>query len=302
MVSIVTKTIKGNEYLYLVHSVRMGSQVSQKTIKYIGRKKPISKEEFECMKLSHSNEDWILNDFKDELSYQNHEKMKKASNEYKEYITSLDPFSKKEEKSRFLSKFIANSNAIENSTMTVKETYDYLFNDVIPKRSKKELFMAENLFRAWNYVEKNCSRLFTEEDLFELHKLVNVGIENGETLGKYKKVQNYIGDVLTSSYVFTEEKMNELLKWIKKAHKSVNDFEVAFQSHAQFEIIHPFVDGNGRIGRLLINWLLLYKKLSPIVIEDRFTYYEALENSRRGKVEAICKFCMKEYLKQYEFV
>jgi len=86
MVSIVTKKIKENEYLYLVDSIRKKNKVIQKTIKYIGKKRPILKEEFECMKLSYKNEDWVLNESKDELSYNDHEEMKKASNSYKKYL------------------------------------------------------------------------------------------------------------------------------------------------------------------------------------------------------------------------
>ena len=68
MVSIVTKKIKNNQYLYLVDSVRKGDRIIQKAIKYIGRKRPVPNEEFECMKLSYSKNDWVLDIFKDNLS------------------------------------------------------------------------------------------------------------------------------------------------------------------------------------------------------------------------------------------
>ena len=305
MVSIVTKRIKGNEYIYLVDSIRKDQKVIQKTVKYIGKKRPIPKEEFECMKLSYKNQDWVLNDFSDELSYQDHEKLKKASDSYKDYLKSLDKVSKEKEKEKFLSVFIANSNAIEGSTLTAKETFNYLFKDTTPKdHSKKELYMASNLMDAWNYVEKNHKRFIKHEDLFILHSLVNKGIESEETLGKYKRVQNYIGEVYTSSWLFTEDKMDMLLRWVKKAFSKVNDFEVAFQSHAQFEIIHPFVDGNGRLGRLLLNWILMYRGLVPLAIhvDKRSDYISGLDNARKGKIEAICRFFFKEYTKQYRFM
>ena len=97
--------------------------------------------------------------------------------------------------------------------------------------------------------------------------------------------------------------LGDLILWIKQSFKELNDLEVAFQSHSQFEIIHPFIDGNGRTGRLLINWLLINKGLSPIAIpyKERAKYINALENSRRGKIEAIVKFCFEIYIKQYEF-
>lgn len=305
MVSIITKKIKGKEYLYLVHSIRKKDKVIKKNIKYIGKKRPIPKEEFECMVYSYNNEDWILNDYKNYLSYQDHNKMKKASHNYKLYLSNLDKVSKEKEREKFLSVFISNSNSIEGSTMSVKDTFNYLFKDIVPENiNKKEIFMADNLFKAWLYLESNYKRLPTKKDLLKLHTLVNKNIEEEFTLGKYKLFQNYIGDTITTSYLFVDEKMKKLFDWIKEAYKEVDDFEIAFQSHAQFEIIHPFIDGNGRVGRLLLNWLLMYKGLSPLAIfeKERNIYINALENSRKGKAEAIVKFCFKTYINQYQFV
>ena len=305
MTSIVSKKINGNKYLYLVESIRNGKKVTQKTIKYIGKKRPISKAEFECMQISHKREDWILNETKDCLSYKDHQKMKDCSDSYKKYRKELDNMSKEKEREKFLSKFIANSNSIEGSTLSEKDTFNYLFNDISPKgNNKKELFMATNLLNAWKYVEKNSKRFPTEEDIKNIHKLVNKEIEEDRTLGNYKKMQNYVGDIYTTSYLFVDERMKELLKWIKTSHKKVDYFEVAFQSHAQFELIHPFIDGNGRVGRLLINWLLMYKGLSPLAIKNanRSDYLSALYNAQKGNLVSICRFCFKEYTKQHDFV
>lgn len=291
--------------MYLVHSIREKDKVISKTIKYIGKKRPIPKEEFECMKYSFSNKDWILNDSKDELSYQDHKKMQICSSEYKKYLKTLDKTSKQKQKEKFLSEFISNSNAIEGSTLTPKDTFNYLFNNLSPKGySKKELYMADNMLKAWIFIEKNRKKFPKNEDLCRLHEIVNRNIEEDETLGKYKSVQNYIGSIYTTSYLFVEEKMIQLIKWIKKSYSSMDDFEVAFQSHAQFETIHPYVDGNGRVGRLLLNWLLMYKDKMPLAIRSkkRLDYISALYNSQQGKIEAISKFCFKEYINQYKFL
>src|SRR3989338_4512789 len=141
MVSIVVKKIKGKEYIYLVDSIRKNKKIIQKTIKYIGAKRPVPNEEFECMKFSYKKKDWILNDFKDCLSYQDHNELKEASDFYSNYLSKLDKVSK--EKEKFLSVFISNSNAIEGSTLTVKETFDFLFKDAVPRNhTKKELNIA----------------------------------------------------------------------------------------------------------------------------------------------------------------
>ena len=242
MVSIVTKKINGRAYLYLVESVRNKTKVVQKTIKYIGKKRPVSKHELNCMSLSYKREDWVLKTFQEYLSYQDHELLKNASENQYEYLKTLDKISREKQKEKFLSQFISDSNAIEGSTLSTKDTFNYLFNDITPTgHNKKELFMAHNLLKAWEYVEKNKKRLPTKKDLLILHKLVNMDIEENKTLGKFKNIQNYVGDVYTTSFLFTEERLGELLRWIRKAFRKINDFEVAFQSHAQFEIITPLL-------------------------------------------------------------
>ncbi len=305
MVSVVIKKIKGNEYLYLVDSIRDKAKVKQKTIKYIGRKRPIPNEEFQCMKDSYKNKDWILNTHTDTLSYQDHIKMHTNSKNYRDYLLNSDKVTQEKDKERFLSVFIANSNAIEGSTLTPNDTFKYLFEDIVPQgKKKKELFMATNLLKAWNYMEKHFREFPDENHLKKMHEFVNDQIEDEETLGKFKKIQNYVGLSTTTSYLFVNEKIQKLLTWIKDAEKKIDYFEIAFQSHIQFEIIHPFIDGNGRIGRLLINWLLMQEGLQPLAIHanNRNKYLSAIENSRRGKIEAISKFCFEEYMEYYKFI
>ena len=74
--------------------------------------------------------------------------------------------------------------------------------------------------------------------------------------------------------------------------------------HHRLLWIHPFLDGNGRVGRLLLNWLLLRKKLAPLAIPSakREQYITALENAQRGNLKAISQFCYEEYIQQYQFV
>ena len=289
--------------MYLVHSQRIKHRVVQKTIKYIGKKRHVPKKEFDCMKRSYQDRDWILDGYSDLLSYKEHEEMQKLSDSYKRYLKSLDKVTAKKEEKRFLSAFIADSNAIEGSTITPEETYNLLFEDIVPGgSSQKEIRMATNMMEAWQYLEKNQNRMPGEKEICILHRSVNKDIEEDRTLGKYKNVQNYVGDTLTSSHLFVTEKMERLLRWISKAFKKMDSYEVAFQSHAQFELIHPFVDGNGRVGRLLLSWLLMNKRLMPLAIQNRKRpeYLSALKNAQRGKVEAICRFCYESYVDQYK--
>ena len=71
--------------------------------------------------------------------------------------------------------------------------------------------MADNMLKAWIFIEKNRKKFPKNEDLCRLHEIVNRNIEEDETLGKYKSVQNYIGSIYTTSYLFVEEKMIQLI-------------------------------------------------------------------------------------------
>jgi Fic family protein len=95
--------------------------------------------------------------------------------------------------------------------------------------------------------------------------------------------------------------MNALLKWYKKNQETMYPLELAFKFHAQFEKIHPFCDGNGRVGRLLINYILLKKGYFPIIIRKtlRNQYIKALEAADRKKWVPIMRFAIKNYKRTF---
>ena len=180
--------------------------------------------------------------------------------------------------------FIYNSNAIEGSTLTLKETDIILQYGVTVKgKSLKEHEEVKGQEYALNFLKEVIK---TNESLSlrlirEFHALVlNDDIENR---GKFKKSNNEIlgAGFETKPYYLVEEKLTELVDEFNSNENNDLIMKVAC-FHADFEKIHPFIDGNGRTGRLLLN-LELMKNGYPITVirnEDRDEYYTALETAQ----------------------
>lgn len=174
------------------------------------------------------------------------------------------------------------SNAIEGNTLTYAETYAILYNDNsfrIEGKEPREIYEAINHKAALEMVFsnlKNCEN-FDERFIKKLNKQININIK--ETEG-YRSVQVFIRG--SEHIPPAPEKIPNLMNYFVYNYNNDNQdvFEKIAKYHIEFERIHPFEDGNGRTGRLLINYELLKNNLLPVVIqkEDRVKYFEFLKN------------------------
>ena len=180
--------------------------------------------------------------------------------------------------------FIYNSNAIEGNTLTLKETDIILQYGVTVKgKSLKEHEEVKGQEYAINFLKEIIKRNepLSLSLIREFHTLVlNDDIENRE---KFKKSNNEIlgAGFETTPYYLVEEKLTELIEKFNSSENNDLIMKVAC-FHADFEKIHPFIDGNGRTGRLLLN-LELMKNGYPITVirnEEREEYYTALETAQ----------------------
>ena len=179
--------------------------------------------------------------------------------------------------------FIYNSNAIEGNTLTLRETDIILKHGVTIKgKSLKEHEEVKGQEYAINFLKEiiKVKEPLSLRLIIEFHSLVlNDDIENR---GKFKQSNNEIlgTDFETIPYYLVEEKLTELIDKFNNSNEDIIRKVSCF--HADFEKIHPFIDGNGRTGRLLLN-LELMKNGYPIIViknEDREKYYNALETAQ----------------------
>jgi len=179
---------------------------------------------------------------------------------------------------------VYNSNAIENSTLTLKDTEDILLRDSIKKdHDIREIYEAKNLAKITEMLLDNTNSSVTVESMLEFHKILLGGI-NDDWAGRLRSGKEWVrvGAHIGANPDFVERLIKELTAdYSKDTHRYFLD-EIAW-FHAEFETIHPFNDGNGRLGRVLVNQQLMYLGYPPIIIPNKgkhTSYYPAFDSYR----------------------
>ncbi|OGM98139.1 MAG: cell filamentation protein Fic [Candidatus Yanofskybacteria bacterium RIFCSPHIGHO2_01_FULL_41_21] len=176
---------------------------------------------------------------------------------------------------------VYNSNAIENSTLTLEETEKILLQiDLDRFISEREIFEAKNLARVVSYIDKKAKEQeLTLEVILSLHKMLISNIRD-DVAGRFRKDDEHVrvGNHIAPN---PKEVMSRLEKMLTEynATSHENIIKRIARLHLAFEHTHPFVDGNGRIGRVINNYLLIREGFVPINIKfiDRKKYYEAFK-------------------------
>ena len=182
---------------------------------------------------------------------------------------------------------VYNSNAIENSTLTLEETEKILLQiDLDRYISEREIFEAKNLARVVSYIDQRAKEQeLTIEVILSLHKMLISNIRD-DIAGRFRKDNEF---VRVGSHIAPNPKevVGRLEKMLAEynATSHENIIKRIAKLHLTFEYIHPFCDGNGRIGRVINNYLLIREGFVPINIKfiDRNKYYEAfMEFDEKG--------------------
>ncbi|MBI9108666.1 MAG: Fic family protein [Spirochaetales bacterium] len=177
-----------------------------------------------------------------------------------------------------------NSNAIEGNTLTLKETKVALEGITIGGKTMREHFEAINHREAIYFVEELVQKNepLTEWQIKSIHQLILKNIDEPNA-GVYRKTNVIISgaDHIPPDALHVENDMNAFISWYENEAGTLHPVERAARVHADFVKIHPFVDGNGRTSRLLMNLELMKDGFPPVVlpVEKRLEYYEALDTT-----------------------
>ena len=201
-----------------------------------------------------------------------------------------------------------NSNKIEGSTLTEEQTASLFDTGILPKSDDyyraKDVEEMNGHFLMFNKMldtlEQELNQNLIKQFHFELKSGVFEDRANGYAIGDYKKRPNMIGIHQTTLPSKVPEKMAELLQWY---HASTVSLEILAEFHARYEIIHPFQDGNGRTGRMILFRECLYHKIMPFIIEDtnRPEYLDALKAFREtGSTKELTALFQKEQAYYHE--
>jgi len=295
---------KGKIKYYLAHSFRednkvhkirkfLGSDIDDVTLKErVEKAKKLILEEINQYKM-------IKDPLKTPLSEKEIKWIERLEKDIELKITHL---SEKDWKN-FSEIFSYNTNAIEGSELTKKEVIDIIEKDKWPKeKSKEDVAETYGVVNAINFIRQTKDHISLEL-IKELHLIV---FKNSKEFagqlrqkGEEVAVVNSLGIIIhqgapQSRIIFL---LNELTKWYNQNRK-LPGLVLAAVVHNQFENIHPFADGNGRVGRLLLNNILIKNNLPPIDIDlkNQREYYNSLqEYQKKNNLKPTIDLLVKEY-------
>lgn len=275
------------KYYYLSKSLRRAGKV-RKERRYLGANlsgRELKRLEQEAMRLFDKPLESVLtvSERKNlELAKRKHEKLPKETwqNRYE----------------RFLAQFTYDSNAIEGNTLSLQETSAVIFDNVTPEgKTPREINEAVNHKRAFDYMLGYDGEL-DKRFVCDLQRMVVANALRADLeaqSGKYRSVQVFIRGAafMPPKPKDVPKEMRRLLSWHKRHKDNLHPLIAAAYFHAAFESIHPFVDGNGRTGRLLINFMLRQEgfPMANIPNSERLSYYRCLEEARKGSLRALVK-------------
>jgi len=199
-----------------------------------------------------------------------------------------------------------NSNAIEGNTLTLQETKVALEGITIGGKTMREHFEAINHKEAILYVESLVQEKqpLSEWEIKSIHSLVLKNIDDTNA-GKYRTMNVLISGAShrPPDHLSVGDKMSAFMQWYTHESQTLHPIERAARIHVDFVGIHPFVDGNGRTSRLLMNLELMKSGFPPVVIkvENRLEYYKALDEAHTsGNYEPFIDLVMQACEESFE--
>ncbi|MFR1646821.1 MAG: Fic family protein [Clostridia bacterium] len=210
--------------------------------------------------------------------------------------------------------FSYNTNHIEGSKLTEEQTrYIFETNTILFEggtvASVDDILETANHFKLVDYMLDIADQNLTENIIKKFHKILKEGTMDSRkewfNVGDYKKLANEAGNMKTSSPKQTPKDMQKLMEWYNSLPEVTIKEIIEF--HARFEKIHPFQDGNGRVGRIIAFKECLKKNIIPFIIldKDKLYYYRGLKEyqnkTEKGYLIDTCLNAQDEYTQMIEY-
>lgn len=208
--------------------------------------------------------------------------------------------------------FAYNTNHIEGSKLTEAQTrYIFETNSILFEgqtvASVDDILETANHFKLVDYMLDIAEEELTEDIMKEFHKILKEGTMDSRRdwfmVGDYKKVVNEAGGIKTTDPKNVQKDMSKLMEWYNSLNKITINEIVEF--HVRFERIHPFQDGNGRVGRIIMFKECLKNRIIPFIIldKDKLFYYRGLKEykSEKGYLVDTCLNAQDQYINMLEY-
>ncbi len=292
---------KSGTYFYIVENIRKNGGWEKVRI-YIGKdvknhelKRLIKSKKHELMKKaveSKKSSDPLLNI----VSTEQQKKISEIKKFYQKNKRKMGKSQYENYYEHFITEFTYDTNAIEGSAVTLQETSLILFDKIVPKgRSVREINEVQNHKDAFDYMLIHRGDI-NKNFVLKLHKLLMHNIL-WKYAGRFRDVQVYVrgAEFMPPKPEDVEKQFKHLMLWYRSNKKKYHPVVVAAHFHHVFESIHPFRDGNGRVGRLLLNFILRKNRLPMVNIKyrERSEYYETLEEGNKGNLKPMANLIIK---------
>jgi|SRR3989344_2464616 len=306
MVSVRYKKINGKKYLYAEHSFRLPNGKIKKISKLVkkeGSENSKDTKDYFLKKQVESYQNYALKLYKTDSIFTREQikKLELIKVEYQKLIKSFTKNQIKDILDRFTINFTYESNAIEGNSLTLKDVTLILGENVVPKnKDLREVYETRNTREAHELLFKNKIKI-NIKDIINIHSVLvkDTGVQSG-----FKKLPNYLvmRDLKTTPPEKVEEEISSLISWYGNNKDKIHPIKLVSEFHARFERIHPFEDGNGRTGRILVNAILLENNFPPLIIRKtaRIVYFSSLEAFDKGHKDKLERFLLDKIKNTFE--
>lgn len=205
----------------------------------------------------------------------------------------------------FAKEFIFNSNNMEGSKIPPERVREIIDTGDTKYNNKNEVKEVKNSILAFEYLQKSFK--FNLNSIKRLYHILTkeLFMEGNIPYPKgFKKEEVIVGNSQTTAPEKVEEELINLVNWYRNNKNQLHPLILAFEFHKRYEFIHPFRDGNGRTGRMIMNKVLMSAGYSPIIVykENKTAYFNSLEKTKDGKSKVYHQFMLEQADKSYDFL
>tara|TARA_B100001971_G_C18176995_1_gene530495 strand:- start:181 stop:1050 length:870 start_codon:yes stop_codon:yes gene_type:complete len=281
--------VKKNGYYHLQFTFKKeGKTVSKE--KYLGKSIPKNIEQIK---------EEFLRKVQGETLFRKLDKIKENyQKEWKRYPESI----KKKIKEELTISFTYNTNAIEGSTITLEETRELIERKISPNKPIGDVQETVNHAKIFSGIMEDKYKELSLNLIKQWHKDI-FKASKSDIAGKIRDYLVKVGGHIFPDWQDLPKLLKDLFNWYENEKDKLHPIELAAKAHYRFVTIHPFGDGNGRISRLIMDYILIKNKFPILIIEykKRASYYKALKKAQKNKSEwEFLKYFYRRYLSYHK--
>lgn len=298
MIRVEQKKIKNKGFYYLTERFNTGEGFKKIQV-YLGKSVPKNISSY-YNELKEKERDLVIQ-YQPKVTNIENDVIKKALHrletyklDWKYFITQKTDHQKKAIFRDFAIRFIFESNSIEGSKLTENEVLKILKKEYVKKTLPvKEVQEVYNSIKAIDYIQSGNFKL-TQKHIKELYLVITKDLEYETT---FKKLNNSVNNKNTTEPENVKSDLKNTITWYNQNKKEGNPFMNAIIFHNSFEHIHPFLDGNGRTGRMILIWMLMQTDYDVLLYKKKNMrkYFSALDHGDDGRYQKIITYSVEVY-------